>query len=57
MALITTAGGLIIGILSMIVYAYFRGRVNGLVSDLEGASNKISREMSKLAATPEKSGE
>lgn len=53
MALITTAAGLIIGIFSMIIYSYFRGCVNRLVSELESASGKVSREMIKLASTPE----
>jgi biopolymer transport protein ExbB len=53
MALITTAAGLVIAILSMIVYSYFRGRVNLLISDLESASSRISRELIRLSA-PEK---
>ena len=42
-ALITTAGGLIVGIAAMILYALFRGRVNKLVSGLEGACSRILR--------------
>ncbi len=34
-ALVTTAGGLIVGIMAMIVYAFFRGRVNRVVTQLE----------------------
>jgi biopolymer transport protein ExbB len=34
-ALVSTAGGLIVGICGMLVYAYFRGRVNGLITQLE----------------------
>lgn len=34
-ALITTAGGLAVGIAAMLLYAYFRGRVSGLVTQLE----------------------
>ena len=34
-ALVTTAGGLIVGIICMLLYSYFRGHVNRLLSDLE----------------------
>ncbi|MES2308069.1 MAG: MotA/TolQ/ExbB proton channel family protein [Verrucomicrobiota bacterium] len=34
-ALVATAAGLVIGISSMFFYSYFRGRVQGLISDLE----------------------
>lgn len=40
-ALVTTAAGLVIGIPSMAAYAYFRGRVRSLVSDLETACTQI----------------
>jgi len=40
-ALVATAGGLILGITSMAFYAFFRGRVQRLVSDLEIASTHI----------------
>ncbi|HEX4085690.1 MAG TPA: MotA/TolQ/ExbB proton channel family protein [Chthoniobacteraceae bacterium] len=40
-ALIATAGGLILGITSMAFYAFFRGRVQRLISDLEIASTHI----------------
>lgn len=40
-ALIATAGGLILGITSMAFYAYFRGRVQRLISDLEIASTHV----------------
>jgi biopolymer transport protein ExbB len=40
-ALIATAGGLILGIVSMAFYALFRGRVQRLISDLEIASTHI----------------
>jgi biopolymer transport protein ExbB len=40
-ALIATAGGLILGIISMAWYAFFRGRVQRMVSDLEIASTHI----------------
>lgn len=37
-ALVTTAAGLFIGIPVMAAYAFFRGRVQGMISDLEAAS-------------------
>jgi len=40
-ALVTTAAGLIIAIPAMAAYAFFRGRVQSLVSDLETASTQI----------------
>ena len=40
-ALIATAGGLILGITSMAFYAFFRGRVQRLISDLEISSTHI----------------
>ncbi len=43
-ALITTAGGLMVGICAMILYAVFRGRVNSLIGGLEGACSRVLRE-------------
>ncbi len=40
-ALINTCGGLGIGITAMIFYAFFRGRAQRLISDLESASTHI----------------
>jgi biopolymer transport protein ExbB len=40
-ALITTAGGLIIGIPAMAFYAFFRGRANQLVGLLESAGHEV----------------
>jgi biopolymer transport protein ExbB len=40
-ALVTTAFGLVIGIPAMAAYAYYRNRVQGLVSDLETASTQL----------------
>jgi len=40
-ALITTAAGLLIGIPLMAFYAFFRGRVQGMISDLEAASTVL----------------
>jgi len=42
-ALITTAGGLIVGIAAMVLYAYFRGRVAKHTAGLESACSKILR--------------
>ena len=42
-ALITTAGGLMVGIAAMILYAVFRGRVNTLVAGLESACSRVLR--------------
>ena len=46
-ALLTTAGGLCIGIPALIFYSMFRGRVQGLVSELEAAATHT---MALLAA-------
>jgi biopolymer transport protein ExbB len=40
-ALITTAAGLVIGIPAIAAYAFFRGRVRSLVSDLETATTQL----------------
>jgi biopolymer transport protein ExbB len=40
-ALINTAGGLAIGIPALIFYAFFRGRAQRLISDLEAAVTHI----------------
>lgn len=40
-ALVATAAGLLVGITSMFFYAYFRGRVQGLISELESASTAL----------------
>jgi biopolymer transport protein ExbB len=42
-ALITTAGGLIVGIAAMVLYAIFRGRVNQLIGRLEENCGVILR--------------
>ncbi len=41
MALITTAVGLVIGIVAMIIYSYFRGRLTRLIAELEYRCNKL----------------
>jgi len=45
MALITTAAGLIIGITAMILYSYFRVKIQNLIVALENASSKILLDM------------
>lgn len=40
-ALITTAAGLVIGIPAMAAYAFFRGRVQSLIAELEAASTQL----------------
>jgi len=45
MALVTTAAGLVLGILAMTVYIAFRGRVQGLVADLETSCERIAAEL------------
>jgi biopolymer transport protein ExbB len=37
-ALLATAAGLVIGIPAMVAYAYFRGKVQGMISEMEGAT-------------------
>jgi biopolymer transport protein ExbB len=37
-ALVATASGLIVGIIAFAAYAHFRNKVQGLISDMEGAS-------------------
>ena len=45
MALLTTAAGLVIGIAAMILYSFFRAKINRELSNLENECNKISIEM------------
>ncbi len=40
-ALVTTATGLVIGIPAMAAYAFFRGRVQSLIAELESASTQL----------------
>lgn len=44
-ALVTTAAGLFIGIPVMAAYAFFRGRVQGMTSDLEAASTILMAQL------------
>jgi biopolymer transport protein ExbB len=40
-ALVATAAGLVVGIPAMIAYAYFRGRVQEMISELEAATTVL----------------
>jgi len=40
-ALLTTAGGLVVGIVAMILFSYFRGRVTRVLSRLEASCNHV----------------
>lgn len=55
-ALVNTAGGLAVGIPAMICYAYFRGRVQRIISELESAVTHILALLSLQYAkrTPER---
>ena len=53
-ALVNTCAGLAIGIPAMIFYAFFRGRTNRLISDLESASTHV---LALLSLQYEKRGE
>jgi len=44
-ALVTTAAGLLVGIPAMAAYAFFRGRVQGMISDLEAASTVLMAQL------------
>ena len=48
MALITTAAGLVIGIVAMIIYSYFRGRLTRLIAEMEYRCNKILMQMNDI---------
>ena len=45
MALITTAAGLIIGILAMILYSVFRAKINRILTELENSCNRVAVDM------------
>ncbi len=42
-AMYTTAAGLFVGIIAMMVYAFFRGRANNLIGGLESCCNRVLR--------------
>ena len=41
MALIATAGGLIVAIPALVLYMYFAGRVDGLVMEMDSLAQKV----------------
>jgi biopolymer transport protein ExbB len=51
-ALITTVGGLIVGIVAMGLYALFRGRVNSLVGGLENGCGRVFRRLMAKTSRP-----
>jgi biopolymer transport protein ExbB len=52
-ALVTTVGGLLVGIMAMMLHAYFRGRITQVVSHLEaGCSDLVHRLSQRLGAPP-----
>ena len=50
-ALVTTAGGLIVAIPSLVAYRYFRGKVDGLVIDMEKQSLRLVQAIDRTAGT------
>lgn len=56
-ALLTTAGGLVIGIPAMIFYSIFRGRVQRLIAEMEAAATHLgallAAQYKRSAATPQ----
>jgi len=52
MAFTNTAAGLVIAIPAMLLYAFFRGRVKVLITELESKSSRISRKMIDLIKVP-----
>jgi biopolymer transport protein ExbB len=47
-ALITTAAGLFVGIPAMAAYAFFRGRVQAMISDLEAATTILIAQLTSV---------
>lgn len=53
-ALVTTAAGLLVGIPAMVAYAYFRGRVQARISDLEAATTLLMAQLgARMSGRPE----
>jgi biopolymer transport protein ExbB len=48
-ALVSTAGGLVVGIVSMAFFSYFRGRVGHLISILESEGTLLTQELILLS--------
>ncbi len=55
-ALIVTAAGLLVGIPAMAAYAYFRGRSQALISDLEAATTHLMALLSSSSSTSRREG-
>jgi biopolymer transport protein ExbB len=54
-ALVATAAGLVIGIIAMVFYSIFRGKVGSMVSDLEAATSHLVNMISSHAAVARRS--
>jgi len=50
-ALVCTAGGLIVAIPALVAYRYFRGKVDGLVVDMEKESLKLVQAIDRASGT------
>ena len=50
-ALVTTAAGLMVAIPSLVAYRYFRGKVDGLVVDMEKQSLRLVQAIDRTAGT------
>ncbi len=50
-ALVTTAAGLIVAIPSLVAYRYFRGKVDGLIVDMEKQSLRLVQAIDRTAGT------
>jgi biopolymer transport protein ExbB len=55
-ALITTAGGLAVAIPSFIAYRYLRGKVEGIVVDMEKVAVKFADSLGAVAQTEDEAG-
>jgi biopolymer transport protein ExbB len=53
-ALVCTAGGLVLAIPAMLLYAVFRSRVLALVSELEGSCGRVLRRLCYALNNPTK---
>lgn len=51
-ALVATAAGLVIGIPAMAAYAWFRGRVQGMISEMEGATSLLLAKLFMARGNP-----
>jgi len=50
-AMVTTAGGLVVGIASMLIYAMFRGRLTSLIATLESSCSGVLHRLMNNAGT------